>query len=152
MILEYGNIWSAWDASDLFLITANSYIRRDGALAMGRGIAKEARDRLPGIDLTLGEAIRRRCGHKGVYGLLVSPQWPKAKLGLFQVKRHFASRADTIIIEKATSLLHEWSLSHPHTRVDLNFPGIGWGHLSVSDVLPIIERLPDTVHIWRKQP
>lgn len=39
-----GNMWTAYAAADLFLISTNSTIRQDGALVMGRGIARQAND------------------------------------------------------------------------------------------------------------
>ncbi len=49
-----GNMWTAYEPADLFLITTNSTIRRDGALVMGRGIARQAKERFPDLDVTLG--------------------------------------------------------------------------------------------------
>ena len=81
--------------------------------------------------------------------MLVSPLWPKGKLGVFQVKRHWADPAELTLIQHATSMLIEWCEEHPDAEVHLNFPGIGNGKLPVESVLPIIEELPDTVNIWR---
>lgn len=47
-------MWSAYDDADLFLITTNSTLKKNGALLMGRGIARQARDLFPGLDLALG--------------------------------------------------------------------------------------------------
>jgi hypothetical protein len=35
--------------------------------------------------------------------------------------------------------------------VYLNYPGIGCGGLQKSRVRPIIEELPDTVHVWTRE-
>jgi hypothetical protein len=86
---QCGDIWSVYEQADLFLITTNATLKGNGALVMGRGLARQARDRFPGLDLALGQAIAARCGHLGRYQLLVSPHWPRAKLGAFQVKRHY---------------------------------------------------------------
>jgi len=47
MILEYGNMWTAWEQSDLFLITTNACVKPDERLVMGAGIAKQAVEKLP---------------------------------------------------------------------------------------------------------
>ncbi|MFW6042645.1 MAG: hypothetical protein ACOC9C_03095, partial [Chloroflexota bacterium] len=86
-------MWTAYDDADLFLITTNSTLKKNGALVMGRGIAQQARNRFPGLDLALGREIARRCGNRGEYGLLVSPRWPAAKLGAFQVKTDYGRPA-----------------------------------------------------------
>jgi len=87
-IFQTGNMWSAYDDADLFVLTTNATIKRNGALVMGRGIARQARNRFPGLDTALGQQILSVCGSQGEYGLLVSPRWSAAKLGMFQVKFH----------------------------------------------------------------
>jgi len=85
-IYKVGDMWSAWEISDLFLITTNGSFSTSGKLVMGRGIARQARDRFPGLDRALAKTLRTP-GRR--YGLLVSPRWPEAKLGLFQVKLRY---------------------------------------------------------------
>ena len=146
-IYEVGDMWSAWEISDLFLITTNGSFTADGKLVMGRGIARQGRDRFPGLDValanTLSVPVRR-------YGLLVGPRWPEAKLGLFQVKLRYWDDATPELIRLSTQMLLEWLEEHPDVRVDLNFPGIGYGRLSPDVVRPIIEVLPANVYIWQK--
>lgn len=143
-----GDMWTAYTATDLFLITTNATITTRGALVMGRGIARQARDRFPGLDAALGKQILSICGNQGQYGLLVSPRWPKARLGAFQVKRHYSQPASLELIRHSTTALCTWCVEHPNTLVHLNFPGIGNGRLRREDVLPIIAQLPDQVTIW----
>jgi len=164
MILEFGDMWTVWNRSDLFLITTNACVRPDGRLVMGAGIAKQARDRWYGrLDLRLGALLTERAKHKTEflrrstiytmlepeYNLLVSPQWPSASLGLFQVKRHFHMDASIGIIQRSTDALAAWCAEHPKAEVHLNFPGIGNGRLSRDAVMPIIKKLPDSVHVWQ---
>jgi hypothetical protein len=152
MQLRRGNMWSAWNQADLFLITTNSIIKKNGALVMGAGIARQARDRFPGIDLALGGHIHLKRGGSGsLYGLIVSPKWPHAKLGAFQVKYHWKDRADTEIIQFSVECLLEWLEHFPDAKVHLNFPGIGNGKLSPEEVMPLIEALPDNVTVWHER-
>ena len=83
MKLAQGDMWSVFDQADLFLVTTNHVVMGDGKLVMGAGIAKQARDRFPGLDAALGQAA---LATGTPYGLLISPRWPKAKLGAFQTK------------------------------------------------------------------
>jgi hypothetical protein len=46
---QQGDMWSAYNRANLFLVTTNSTLKRNNALVMGRGIARQARDRFPGI-------------------------------------------------------------------------------------------------------
>ena len=112
---------------------------------MGRGIARQARDRFPSLDLALGRAIE----HLTFYGLLVSPAWPDKRLGAFQVKLAYNHAAELSIIEHSVAALNAWALDHPDADVHLNYPGIGNGGLAVQDVEPLILGLPDNVYIWR---
>ncbi|MCI0575356.1 MAG: hypothetical protein L0331_04015, partial [Chloroflexi bacterium] len=144
---RYGDMWTAYDKADLFLITTNSTIH-SGALIMGRGIARQARDRFPGLDKALGQQILNTCGYLGQYGLLISPRWPEAKLGAFQVKTHYDKPADLALIEHSTAALQAWCAAHPAALVCLNFPGIGNGRLPREQVLLIVEQLPPNVTIW----
>jgi hypothetical protein len=146
MILEYGDMWKMYGKTPLWCFTGNSYIRKDGCLVMGRGLAKEVRDRVQGSDEIFGGLISISHGHLGEYGLLVHV-FPSQLLGLFQVKKHFRDKADLdLIAHSVESLL---LLLHTVERIDLNYPGIGFGGLEEEDVRPIIERLPDNVHVWR---
>jgi hypothetical protein len=146
-----GNMWDVYDEADLFLITANSFVKQDGRLVMGAGIAKEALARFPSIDLRLGQSIQFEDKHLGVYGLLVSFNWEFGqKLGLFQTKRSYKDDANLSIIEKSTDALIDWCKYHPDAKVHLNFPGIGYGHLKPASVIPIIVWLPDSVSVWRR--
>ena len=147
-IFKTGNMWTAFDEVALFLLTTNSTIKRNGVLVMGRGIARQARDRFPGLDAALGKQILSTCGNQGQYGLLVSPRWPEARLGAFQGKRHYAQPASLELIRHSTAVLCAWCIEHPDASVHLNFPGIGNGRLRREDVLPIIAQLPDQVTIW----
>jgi hypothetical protein len=157
---QQGDIWSVYPQADLFLVTTNSTLKQNGALVMGRGAAQQARDRFPGLDLAFGQAIAQQCGHLGRYHLLVSPQWPQAKMGAFQactersrsVKTDYKQSADLSLIQASVAALVEWTAAHPGKSVHLNFPGIGNGGLARADVLPLLAPLPDQVVIWEFGP
>jgi hypothetical protein len=147
-----GDMWSAYNAVDLFLITTNGTIKRNGALVMGRGIARQARDQFPGLDAVLGKQILAICGNQGQYGLLISPRWPEARLGAFQVKRHYSQPAGLELVRHSVAMLCAWCRDHPHAQIALNCPGIGNGRLRREDVLPILRQLPEQVVIWEYLP
>lgn len=154
---------------NLVLTTTNATINTDtGGLVMGRGHAKQVRDRYRAVDKKLAHAIRKsviervatvgegdisiRLGERyvlyGDYYLIVSSHWPRVKLGAFQVKRSFSERADLDLISKSTMKLLEFIKANDVQRVDLPFPGIGNGKLSEAQVAPILEILPDNVRVW----
>jgi hypothetical protein len=144
MRFEYGNIWSTilYQKTHLLLITTNATITTQGKLVMGRGLAAEAKRLIPGVDEEAARVIAGRI----TYGFVKLPRYPK--LGLFQVKYHYAQRASLDLIQLSTNMLKEYALQHPE-RIDLNYPGIGNGGLNKRDVYPIISQLPDNVHIWQ---
>jgi hypothetical protein len=145
MKLSRGDMWSVYDQADLFLVTTNGVVSKDDKLVMGAGIAKQARDRFPGLDKALGKAVLTT----GLpYGLLVSHRWPKAKLGAFQTKDCWTEGASPALIDLSTHNLLEWCKEHPTAQVHLNMPGVGLGGLPRELVLPILEPLPDTVTVW----
>ncbi|NKQ35780.1 MAG: hypothetical protein HF973_09220 [Chloroflexi bacterium] len=152
-IFKTGNMWTTYENAGLFLITTNSTLKKGThALVMGRGIARQARDRFPGLDAALGKQILSVCGNQGQYGLLVSPRWPEARLGAFQVKQHYSHVASLELIQRSTTALCAWCAEHPAVMVAVNFPGIGNGRLRREDVLPIVAQLPDQVTIWEYPP
>lgn len=146
-----GNMWRSFSRTDGFCITTNSYIRKDGELVMGAGIALQAKKIFDDLPLALGRKIENKCGHLGVYGILPSNRKEIDKMVAFQVKTHFKNQADLGLIEKSTNQLSTIAKKYPNKRLDLNFPGIGRGGRSVEEVMPIIKQLPDNVHIWRFQ-
>lgn len=145
MRLARGDMWSAYDGADLFLVTTNGVVTHDGKLVMGAGIARQARNRFPGLDEALGKAALEA---GAPYGLLVSPRWPKAKLGAFQTKGEWKEGASPALISASTHMLLEWCKEHPTAQVHLNMPGVGLGGLPLEVVLPILEPLPDSVNVW----
>lgn len=147
MKLEYGNMWDIFNESDLFLVTTNSYINRFGHLVMGRGMAQQAALRFPDLPKQFADLIGS--DRLGIYGLAMFPSWPKKKIGAFQVKINFAQPAIPDVIKKSTTMLGTWCMYHPDVRVDLNYPGIGNGHMNRFVVEPIIASLPDQVHVWQ---
>lgn len=145
MLLEKGNMWSILDLTDYFIFTGNSYIRTDGALVMGRGMAQKVRDKWPGIDKTIGHEIT----HLSRYLIVIENYFPMTtKIGAFQVKYHFKDKAELNLIHQSTTLLAHLANDVPDKRFDMNFPGIGNGRLDYTDVITIIRELPDNVHIW----
>lgn len=148
MILERGDMFSMWGKTDLFLITTNPIRRSDGAIVMGRGIAKQIKDRFPQFPY---DFARRRTpegagGYQGITPTGVVGRYDGQLVGYFMVKNHWREAAVLDVIEDSVTDLSE--VAHHYDRIDLNFPGIGNGKLDREDVLPIIEVLPDNVHVW----
>ena len=155
------DIWDDFEELDCLLFTANSFIKNDKSLAMGRGIAKEVKDKFPGIDKEFGEIIMSTLYsndskrlHRSEYdtvkkdfskfGLIVL-----GKIGAFQTKYHFKYKSELSLIEFSISMLDVYARDNPDKLIGLTFPGINYGKLSEEDVLPFLETLPDNVRVYK---
>lgn len=139
-----GNMWDCLEEVDHFLITTNAIVKQNGALVMGAGLAKQARDAYPGLDQTFGEAIEM-WAENGVYGVIL---WANLKFGAFQVKHHFKDQANLHLITYSTGMLKVWAQTKGDQKFALNFPGIGNGGLPYDQVKPIVDLLPNNVQVW----
>ena len=145
MIFERGNVFQMIGKTDLILATGNSVVKMDGALVMGKGAAKELLSHFPECDKTFGTMAARN----DRYGLVFT-RVNDQDVGLFQTKMHWRDKSNLRLIRHSTIKLFAHILSSKPDRVDLVFPGIGFGGLRVSDVYEIIKYLPNNVHVWRK--
>lgn len=152
-------MWDRFGNTDLFLITTNPIIRKDGCLVMGAGVAKQAADKFFNLPFEYAQKVRydrwyqayddsmhpTYCNFVGSFG----DAFVRQPMGYFMVKDHWQESAKLEIIERAVKeLVRVFINTGNFKRIDLNFPGIGNGKLKREDVLPIIEQLPDNVHIW----
>jgi hypothetical protein len=148
MILERGNMWDVFGYTGLFLITTNPIRRKDGAVVMGRGIAKEAATRYPQLPYDFGRVLGEEADQWVESYVDPIGEYDHQMIGYFMVKDHWRDNAKISIIEKSSYYLERIASFMPAKRYDLNFPGIGNGKLKREDVLPLLQRLPDNVHVW----
>lgn len=141
-----GNMLNHLSECDYACITTNSFVKKDGKLVMGRGIARQVRDSFPDIDLDFGHEINKRYANLAEYLILDSNYYPK--ILAFQVKYHWADKADVDLIAKSAAQLSVRATENPDKTFFLNFPGIGNGQLSISDVEFIVNLLPENVTVW----
>lgn len=147
-VYEHGDMWSVFDTPNtVFVFTANSTVKSNGALVMGRGIALAVRIRLEGIDLALGRIISAQQDPDD-FGFVILDYHGK-RIGAFQVKTYYGDSASLQLIRRSADKLGRWSIENLATTVHMNFPGIGYGRLYESAVLPMITSLPENVHIWK---
>jgi hypothetical protein len=147
MRLVTGDLWSELGRANLVLVTTNAIVTRSGRLVMGRGAAREARDRFPGLDADLGAII---LGSPSPYGVALArgDHHPVTRLGAFQVKHHWRHPAQLDLI--AFSMERLAGITNRYGRIALNFPGIGNGGLRPEAVLPLLRGLPDHVFVYRR--
>jgi hypothetical protein len=153
MKFKKGNMWDVFEESDLFLITANSSINKKGELVMGRGIALEVKKRFPTFPKRAGYEISLATKFHPRYGITESLPGIPSQLRCFQVKYNWHDNANLDLIEYSTHLLSLVVKGGYYSNVHLNYPGIGYGHLSKKQVQPILEKYLsdlDQITIWEK--
>ena len=143
-IFKQGNLWEFMDQADFICITTNATVTSQGKLVMGAGIAKQACKKMKGLDEDFGSQIRYKKDLR--YKLLFSEKYPK--MIAFQVKFFYADDARYDLIDEATFELEAVAKANPDKIYYLNYPGVGCGNLLKADIEPIINCLPDNVHVW----
>jgi hypothetical protein len=141
-----------FSGKNLFVVTTNGLVRYR-ALVMGAGIADTAARHFVGLRGAAARVIDPEDTRSDIpfsYGLMIVPAetvpGQGCDIGLFQTKRYPRDRSDLNLIKYATLLLSR--LAPQYDQIHLAFPGIGLGRLTVEQVLPIIEELPDNVTVW----
>jgi hypothetical protein len=147
---QTGNIWDCFDTnqSSVIVITTNGSLNRKGDAVMGRGIAKEAADRFPGLRRELGAELE-------IYGNKLN-YFPKYRLITFPVKKSWEQRADPKLIKKSLKellkLVKKGCIADWYT-IYMVRPGCGNGFLKWADVKGILKpKLSDRFVIVEKNP
>lgn len=130
MIEQVGNLWDFHAAGGWVCITTNGFVTSKGCLIMGAGVAKEARDRYPGLDRRWGD-ITMRAGQ----GVILDPL---TRLIAFPTKYHWRQPSDLTLIARSATQLVKLAPDQPD-KIYLPRPGCGQGRLHWKDVKPVIE-------------
>lgn len=148
MIEARGNLWTYLGAAGFGgarVITTNGFVKANGECVMGRGCAREARDRWPWLAKMLGAIIREDGNH--VYrfpmdwGSLVTfpakpERGPNGEPG-------WQARAEPALIERSAAELVRIVDGFDLPWCVLPRPGCGNGGLAWEDVRPLLEPLLD---------
>jgi hypothetical protein len=125
------------------IVTACSYLTVDHTLYMGKGLARELKVMVPGIDEIFGRMLLDNGGHLGRYGVLIYE-----KYGVFQVRRHYDERADLDLIIFGKNKLKSFAKETGYL-IHLEFPG-QMGELNKEEVKAILDDLPYNVYVWER--
>jgi len=128
------NIWKYY-GKGYIVITTNGFVKNNGECVMGRGIAKEAKNRFPGFSTKLGMVIEK-LGNNVFF-------WDKEQLITFPTKHVWWEKSDLKLIEKSAIQLAEyfdepWNMGADLPRIFMPKPGCSNGKLDWKDVEPII--------------
>ena len=132
---------------DVLFFTANNVVN-NGKLVMGAGAARAVKDKWPTTPTLLGQKIllKQRSGFFGI----VYCQQHNGIIGAFQSKYHWKNPSSLDLIKSSCEQLSNFAILNISKRISLNFPGIGFGGLKRTDVLPLLEILPDNVTVWER--
>jgi hypothetical protein len=129
----HGDIWDYYKKSGYrIIIPTNGCVRNNGKLVMGRGIAKEAVENIPGIEIALGNLV-------GAYGNI--PYFIKGIIS-FPVKENWSDKADLRLIKNSMKLLTQQLREEKWRGIKkIIFPRVGCGNgkLKWKEVWTVIE-------------
>lgn len=131
-----GNIWDYHKLGRWIIITTNGDTRKDGACVMGRGVAKDAKDKFPKLPFELGAKL---VGGNNVY------VFDTYKIITLPVKHHWRDSADLQLIERSLKQLVKWAdTPRKHGRFYLTRLGCGNGKRDwLTEVKPLCEKYLD---------
>ena len=130
-----GDIWKFHEQGGWIVIPTNGDLSRWGHLAvMGRGLAKEAKQKIPGIAYGLAKMIEHYGNHVAWF--------VDIKIITFPVKHHYYQDADLFLIERSVDELKKLT-EGMEGPIYLPRVGCGNGRKKWSDVKPILASLDD---------
>lgn len=142
MLEQTGNLWDLAKLPDILVISTNGFVKKNGECVMGRGIAKEAKDRFPSIAKDLGNYILllgSGVHHLGIYGDYYILSFP--------VKHNWWEKADPKLIEMSAKQLAYIidSTFDPNLHISIYLPQVGSGNgkLNWDDVKKVISPILD---------
>ena len=127
------------------IVTACSYLTVEHTLFMGRGLARELKVKVLGIDGIFGRMLLDNGGHLGRYGLMICERW-----GVLQVRRHYDEKADLDLVAFGMDKLKSFAKEAGYI-IYLEYPAIHDGELAKEEVAPSLKGLPDNVYVWEKE-
>jgi hypothetical protein len=146
--LDYSKHWSL---PDVYLFTGNATVKKGDALVMGRGAALQVRNSYPGIDKHFGLKIKF-ASNKHIHWAAVHPNAvipAEQYIGWFKVKNHWRDKAELNIIHHSCKELERQAKMYFNYQFHMNYPGIGYGGLTLEEVAPLLRILPDNVTLYR---
>jgi hypothetical protein len=142
-----GDLWDHYrEANSYILIPVNMDRKRNGRAVMGRGVAAQAKHRIPGIDSELGRFLGLLINGSPLGTVQIAPG-----VATFVTKRHWYEKSTLILIETSARRLATTARFNLFRTFYLPRPGCGNGGLRWEDVRAVIAPiLPDNVVIVSK--
>ena len=134
-----GDIWDSLNEVDAICVTTNGIIKADGKLVMGAGIAKQARDRFPGIDFYAGGEVLRSGSHvRTIF------QDRMTRIVSLPTKQHWRDPSPFWLVDRSLTELVVLVNKMGWETILLTRPGCGHGGLDwETQVKPLCEKILD---------
>lgn len=148
----YGNMLNQFrepTTSRLLVFTANGVINNAGGLVMGAGIAKDVRDSYLGCDDWFGRSISRIGTVNPHTFNFIHGVYKGQAIGALQTKLHYSELATLSLVEDSLRMM--LLKTNQYEEVHLAMPGVANGKLKLSEVLPLVEILPDNYFVWSRR-
>jgi hypothetical protein len=128
MLEVSGDIWG-YPATAVIAITTNGSLTRDGRAVLGRGCARQAAERFPGLQQRLGSLMTLNGNHV---------QLIRPGLVSFPVEESAWSLPDLQLIARSAEELRSLADRKGWEQIIVPRPGCGGGGLSWRDVAPLL--------------
>jgi len=135
MLEAFGDFWI--EPGDVHVITTNGTVKANGRCVMGRGVAKQAKVRFPGIDKELGRQLIKDGNRVHPLGLWALANGRVYNIYSFPVKHNWWEKADLDLIARSCEELTA-IVPTDFDRIVMVRPGCGNGQLDWEEVKPIL--------------
>lgn len=125
------------------MFTANHIIKHNGELVMGAGAALAAKTAVPELPMKFAGLILEH-PDDNIHGVPVGDGFYSS----FKTKHHYKDQSTRDILVKSVSELRDIANQHYDFNFLLNYPAIGYGGMTISEVMPIVKHLPDNVTLY----
>lgn len=139
MIEKQTDLWT--EPADARCITTNGFVKMNGELVMGRGVALQAKLRYPSLPTYWGHRVKSFGNHLATY----REDQMDFTLVSFPVKHNWYEKADLALIKQSAEELQKYIniFNRDFQKILLPRPGCGNGGLDWKDVKPVIEPILD---------
>jgi len=136
MLEKVHDLWSY--PADAICITTNGFVKKNGEAVMGRGCAKEATIKIPGIQTILGRLL----SEEGNVCMWLATYRFKDVFS-FPVKHNWWENADIELISNSAIQMVEYADKLGIWSIAIPRPGCGNGKLKWEDVKPVLAPILD---------
>jgi len=138
------DILSKGTLADAICFTSNGVLKKNGALVMGAGVAKAFRDRIVGVDIAAGVAVKANGNICQPVLTLSNIDFGTVTIVAFPTKHHWRNDSSIDLIKRSAEQLVELADKNDWKKILLPPPGCGMGNLSFEkDVRPVLEKILD---------